>query len=176
MALLTVLSHELRRRDLQIEISVSHIHALGKLLLVFVVFWAYIAFCQYFLIWIADIPEEVRWFYVRSRGAWGAAGILLIAGHFVIPFMLLLSRRFKRSSRALASLGVLLLVMHYLDLYWVIMPALHPERPHPSVYDVAAFIGIGGFCIAAASWWIHGRSLVPAGDPRLERSLSFFTS
>lgn len=176
LALLAVVTHLLAQRGHMPGLSASHTHALGKLLLVFIVFWAYIAYSQYFLIWIADVPEEAHWYYIRSRGSWGMISVLLIVGHFAIPFTALLSRRLKRSSRGLAAVGAWLLAMHYLDLYWLVQPAATPERVQPTLYDVAAFAGIGGLFVACAGWWLNGRLLVPAGDPRMQQSLGFFTS
>jgi len=154
----------------------SHHHALGKLILTFLIFWAYIAFVQYLLIWIADIPAEAVWYVKRTRGGWAALAVVLVLGHFALPFFLLLSRTLKRRPTALAAVGAWLLVMHYLDLYWVVVPALHPDgvRAHP--LDLAALVGAAGTTFAFGTVLLRRAPLVPTGDPRLGRSLEFFTS
>jgi hypothetical protein len=121
----------------------EHSHALGRIMLTFVIFWAYIAFAQYFLIWIADLPNEVGWIKLRTTGSWGALAALLASVHFVLPFFLLLSRELKRRPRALAWMGVWLVGAHYLDMYWVVLPNLHAEF-HPHWLDLAALLFVSG--------------------------------
>jgi len=154
-------------------VTVEHLHDMGKLLFAFTVFWAYIAFSQYFLIWYADIPEETAYFHHRSHGGWPTVGMLLAFGHFAVPFFFLMPRIVKRSTGLLAAGAVWLLVMHYLDLYWCVMPVHDPEGPHPSVLDLAAFLAVGGIFLSAFGWTSSRRALVPLGDPRLAESLSF---
>ena len=103
-------------------ITVEHYHDLGKLLFAFVVFWGYIAFSQYMLIWYANIPEETVWYLAAADGPWGAVSLVLLFGHLLIPFFGLLSRDVKRRQRLLGFWAVWLLVMHWLDLYWLVMP------------------------------------------------------
>src|SRR5690606_3606386 len=104
LALLAVAAFLLEREgDLAGIITVSHDHALGKLLFTFLVFWAYIAFVQLLLIWIADLPREAAWFVARTAGSWAVVSGLLVAGHFLLPFFALLSRELKRRPAALAT-------------------------------------------------------------------------
>ena len=98
-------------------ITAEHLHDLGKLLFAFVVFWAYIAFSQYLLIWYANLTEETPWFVVRLQGGWRSVAVLLLLGHFVVPFVMLLSRGAKRSPLVLGFVAVWILAFHYLDLY-----------------------------------------------------------
>jgi hypothetical protein len=104
--------------------TADDLHALGKLLLTFILFWLYVAFAQYIVIWSGDLPREVGWYMLRARGGWGGLAVLLLLGTFVLPFMLLLIREVKRNVAMLAVLGAALLVMHYLDTYWLVMPGL----------------------------------------------------
>jgi len=176
LGLLSVITYLLGRHGNLPELTESHTHGLGKMMLVFVIFWAYIAYSQYFLIWIADVPAESHWYLVRSRGGWAWVSLLLVAGNFLVPFVLLLSRTLKRTGRALAAVGALLVAMHYIDVYWLILPAFRSAGPLPTFYDPVAFIGIGGLYAATALWWLRDKPLLPAGDPRLQRALEFFTS
>src|SRR5215207_3145325 len=153
IALLSVVAVAMRRaRLLDSVISAEHLHDVGKFLFAFTAFWAYIGFSQFFLMWYANLPEETIWYQARLQGSWKAVSILLMVGHFGVPFLYLMGRAVKRRSSTLAIGGVWLLGMHFVDLYWQVMPTLHPEGVRPSALDVAAFVAVGGCFLAAASW------------------------
>jgi hypothetical protein len=174
IALLSVVAAAMRRAGLlDTVISAEHLHDIGKLLFAFTAFWAYIAFSQFFLIWYANLPEEAIWYRARLVGSWKAISLLIMAGHFAIPFFYLMGRAVKRRGSTLAVGGAWLLAMHYVDLYWQVMPTLHPEGVRPSALDVAAFVAVGGCFVAAASWLMRRQALVPLRDPRLAESLAF---
>ncbi len=154
-------------------LTTAHFHSLGKLLLAFTAFWAYIAFSQFLLIWIANIPEEVPWYQVRNRGAWLPVGVFLALFHFVVPFFVLLSRRIKREPEKLQWVAAWILVVHFVDVYWVVMPHLSPAAPHPHFTDLTALLGVGGAAVAFTLWRLRGRSAVPVGDPYLQESLRY---
>jgi hypothetical protein len=154
-------------------VTVEHLHDVAKLLFGFTIFWAYIAFSQYFLIWYGNIPEETIYYMKRQVGSWQSIGMLLAGGHFLFPFFFLMPRAVKRNSALLALIAVWQLLMHFLDLHWAIMPILHPEGVRLGVADVAAFCAVGGFFLAALGWVSSRRALVPLRDPRLAESLSF---
>jgi hypothetical protein len=154
-------------------ISAEHLHDIGKLLFAFTSFWAYIAFSQFFLMWYANLPEETIWYKARMEGSWLTVSLFLMAGHFGAPFFYLMGRAVKRRGSTLAIGGAWLLAMHFLDLYWQVMPTLHPEGIRPSVLDVAAFLTVGGCFVAAVGWLMRRQALVPLRDPRLAESLAF---
>jgi len=154
-------------------ISVDHQHNAGKLLLAFVAFWAYMAFSQYMLIWVGNLPEEVTWILTRSRGVWRPVGILIVLGHFLVPFFLLLSRDLKRSAPALAAVSAWMLAIHYIDLYWVVMPAADESHLGLHWTHLTAFVGIGGVSDAAALLLFRAARPIPAGDPFLEDALRY---
>lgn len=173
-ALLAVLALALQRGGLlRHAITTEHYHDIGKLLFAFVVFWAYIAFSQYMLYWYANIPEETGWFLRRQTNGWGWVGLILLFGHFLLPFAALLARSPKRSRTALGLAAGWMLLMHWVDLYWVAMPELHPESPLPRLVDLTAAVGVIGVWFAAAVFIMRRRSLVAERDPRLEESLGF---
>jgi len=153
----------------------NHYHSLGKWMLAFTAFWAYMAFSQYLLIWIANLPEEVPWYLARNVGGWAPVGVFLVVFHFIVPFFLLLSRPLKRSPRALGAMSVYVLVVHYVDVYWVMMPALRHEThaPVPHLADLTAVVGVGAAALAFVVWRLQGRPAVPVGDPYLEESLRY---
>ena len=155
------------------HLNASHYHSLGKLLLAFYCFWAYIAFSQYLLIWIANIPEEVTWYLHRKHAGWLAMAVFLIVFHFVIPFFILLSRDLKRNPRKLGIMAVWALVVHAVDVYWVMMPGLHPEDPSVHFTDLTALVGVGAAAMAFVVWRMRGVRNVPVGDPYLADSLRY---
>jgi hypothetical protein len=174
IALLSITAVAMRAAGLlDTVISVEHLHDVGKLLFGFTAFWAYIAFSQFFLVWYANLPEETIWFRPRLEGSWLTVSVLLMAGHFGVPFFYLMGRDVKRRGSTLAIGGVWLLAMHFLDLYWQVMPTLHPEGFSPSILDVAAFLAVGGSFVATAGWLMRRHALVPLRDPRLPESLAF---
>jgi hypothetical protein len=154
-------------------VTSEHFGALGQLLLTFVIFWAYIAFAQYLIIWIGDVPHDVSWYVVRSSDSWGVLGLIVGIGQFAIPFVLLLPRNLKRRPRFLAGLGGWLLAMHLLEVYWLVLPAINPAGVSVSWLDVAPLLMIGGFSLAAACWRARREPALPVGDPYLARALRY---
>jgi hypothetical protein len=158
---------------LQDTITVEHYHDLGKLLFGFVIFWGYIAFSQYMLIWYGNIPEETVWYLRRQQGPWTAISLLLLFGHLVIPFLGLLPRFVKRTPKLLAFWAVWLLVFHWLDMYYLVMPNVGGERLPLGLLDASLLVGMGGIYLAGWFWFAADRALVPLHDPRLAESLAF---
>ncbi len=167
-----------------LPITVEHYHDIGKFMFGFTVFWSYIAFSQYMLIWYANIPEETGFFIHRQAGTWGVMGIVLIFGHFAIPFFGLMSRHIKRRRPLLGFWAVWILVMHFIDLYWFIMPAMHGGAHHRAEHpvmtgipfhavDFLCWIGFAGLFVAGIFRRAGTGNLVPVNDPRLEESLAF---
>jgi hypothetical protein len=155
------------------HLNLEHFHSLGKFLLAFVAFWAYVAFSQFMLIWIANIPEEVPWYILRIEGGWRWVAAFLALFHFLVPFFLLLSRELKRSPRALSGLAAWLLLVHWMDVYWLVMPHLHAAGPRPWLFDLTAFVGVGGVAVAFTVLRMRGTAPVPVSDPYLEDSLRY---
>jgi hypothetical protein len=155
-------------------ITTEHLHDLGKLLFGFVIFWAYIAFSQYFLIWYADFPEEAHWYAARRVGVWNSLSWSLLFGHFVVPFVLLLFRATKRNPFWLGFVAAWILVFHYIDLYWQIMPALSKDV-EPHWLDISLVLTLAFLSGAIVTRACQARPLVPIRDPRLSESLEFRT-
>jgi hypothetical protein len=155
------------------HLNADHVHSLGKFMLAFTAFWAYVAFSQFMLIWIANIPEEVPWYVVRTASPWGRVGIFLAVGHFVVPFFLLLSRPLKRDPRRLAWVAGWILLVHLVDLHWIVMPRIHEAGPSPSWLDLTAFVGVGAAFLAVLVVRMRGAATVPVRDPYLEESLRY---
>lgn len=152
-------------------VHTEHFHDLGRLTFAFVVFWAYIAFSQYMLIWYGNIPEETIWYKTRQSGPWLWLSLLLLFGHFLLPFLWLMSRHPKRRRLVLMLAGVWLLVMHWFDLFYLIVPGSRPEGSPLQWTDLTTFLGLGGIWFAALFWRLGRGNLVPVKDPRLHESL-----
>ena len=171
MSLLVLLVTWLRSRGYLKGVTVEHYHIMGKLMLAFCIFWAYIGFSQYMLIWYANIPEETEYFIRRNIASWHTLSTLLVVGRFFLPLPLLLVQWSKKTMKVICSVAAWMLVMQYLDLYVIIMPMLHKTGFAPSYLDVFTFIGIGGTLGAMFLWLLPKTNLFPLKDPRLPESV-----
>lgn len=153
-------------------VSLEHYHIMGKLMLAFTIFWAYISFSQYMLIWYSNIPEETVYFILRNTGSWWYLQIFLVAGHFFLPFVLLLMNFSKRSPAFLCGMALWILIMHALDIYIIVMPVLHRGGVEPNFMDFFALLAVG--CTLAAVYLkrLGDASLFPVKDPRLPQSIA----
>jgi hypothetical protein len=173
-AFLAIATASLRRSGpVSVAWSAEHLHDIGKLLFTFTVFWAYIGFSQYFLIWYGNLPEETVFFRHRLQGNWGNASVLLAVGHFAAPFLFLLPRATKRSPVALSAVAVWLLLMHLVDVYWLVLPSLPGVNGRPGLADAGALLTVGGAFVGTFGWLTRGHPLLPVGDPRLAESMAF---
>jgi hypothetical protein len=176
-------------------ITKEHYHDLGKFLFGFVFFWGYIGFSQFMLIWYGNMPEETFWYVPRYHGQWAVVSYILIYGHFVIPFIGLMGRHVKRTPLALVFWAVWMLIMHWVDLYWVVMPHLNMVEaakelaadPHMSrekynlilgavqfgLMDLTLLVGMGGVYIAYFFYLAGSVPLIAERDPYLPQSLAF---
>jgi len=154
-------------------VTVEHYHDLGKLMFGFVVFWAYIAFCQYMLYWYANIPEETIWYRHRLEHGWEMHSLMLLVLHFFLPFLILLPRFAKRSIAVMGFMSVWLLIMQWYDFHWLAMPALHPEEAGFHWLDFTCGLGLSGVFFGAFVWRLSRHPLVPQNDPLLDKSLRF---
>lgn len=154
-------------------VTVEHLHDLGKLLFGFVIFWGYIAFSQYMLIWYANIPEETQYYLPRQSGGWVWVSIALILGHLFIPMLGLMSRAAKRNVYSLAFWSIWLLVFHWLDVYWMVMPKVNPEFTGFAWID--GLTAAGGLLVFSAAVLDRAAAapVVPLRDPRLSEALHF---
>ncbi len=163
-------------------VNVEHFHDMGKLLFGFIVFWAYVSFSQFMLIWYAGLPEEATYYHLRwdssgeataGAGPWSAVSIFLLFGHFVIPFLMLISRNTKRALGTLKMAAAWVLLMHVVDWYWVVMPNFKHYAVELSLADIGTPMLIGGIYFAYVFRKMTQHALIPTGDPRLARSIHF---
>ncbi len=180
MALLIVIAVTLHENGyLKRVLTPEHTHLMGKLMHAFVIFWAYIAFSQYFLIWYANITEETQFYAIRNTAGWNYfSTFLLTIGHFFVPFLLLLPRAAKRNFKRIRAISLWIIFVHICEIYWFIIPERGPKlADQPAIVwavllDAAAFITVG--CIVALTFLqsLARQSLYPCGDPRLQESIN----
>ena len=153
------------------EININHYHDLGRIMFGFTVFWAYIAGFQYYLIWYANLPEEIEWYLARGEGTWMNLSLLLVFGHFIIPFLILLFNKAKRVLTLMGLLSLLILFMHWIDLYWNVLPNLHKETMVFNWSDLTVFLAHGGFFMSLFWKKLSDHPMVPVNEARLKDSI-----
>lgn len=173
-SILAIAAHRARgKNDFGSFANVEHIHNVGKLMLSFTAFWGYVAFSQFMLIWIANLPEEIQFFLPRLKGEWAVIGWVLILGQFLIPFGALLSRSLKRTPAKLAVVAVWILLIHYVDVYWLVLPTLSPDSLGFHWTSLTAFLGVGLLSVSFTVSRLRGRFAIPVKDPYLADSLRY---
>ncbi|HEU4728601.1 MAG TPA: hypothetical protein VFT22_11940 [Kofleriaceae bacterium] len=173
MSLVAVIACAARRvPEVAAGVGASHTGALGRMMFAFLVFWAYMEFAQGLIIWIANKPDEVPWYIARGAGRWGGVFALLVVGHFAVPFFALLSRPLKRRPVFLAIAGAWLVAMHYVDVYWLVMPVLHPALTIHWL-DLAAPCAVLGLSTAGACVRAPARDVIVRDDPRLAAAVAY---
>ena len=155
-------------------ISQAHIYDLGAWLFAFTVFYAYIAFSQFMLIYYANLPEETLWFYDRLEGGFQYIAYAMLLLRFVLPFLTLLNREQKHRLGVLRFVAIVVVVMHFLEIYWITMPAMHSEEAHGlhfSWMDITTFLGLGGIFFWLFFKKFQKNSMIPENDPKLDACL-----
>jgi hypothetical protein len=152
-----------RYRPMSELLQPEQVHDHGKFMLTFIMVWAYFAFSQWLIIWAGNLPEEITWYMRRLNGGWGYVGLFLVLFHFALPFVRLLSRPFKRDVTRLVWLAAWLLLMRYVDLFWIIEPNFSKTLSVTSL-DVVVPIAMGGLWLAYFFRNLGSMPLVPAYD------------
>ncbi len=169
------------------EITIDHYHDLAKLMFSFVFFWGYIAFSQFMLIWYANIPEETFWYAWRINplpgqegglSGWQWMSIILVVGHLLIPFLGLMARSVRRNKTYLFFAAIYILVVHWIDHYWIVMPQALPQSQFTFsgwglISDIACAVGMTGMLLAIFFLIAGNKPLVPLKDPRLGEALNY---
>ena len=148
----------------------DHVHAVGRVMLVAVMLWAYVGFCQFLLIWIANLPSEIPFYADRWVGSWMWVFILLVLLGFILPFLLLLSRTLKRNLLATAVIGGLVLFAHVLDVLWIVMPSEHRGL---KITDPLPTLGMLAILAFLVRWHCRAVPGLPVHDPDLARGLEY---
>jgi hypothetical protein len=164
--MLTVLTGYSPMREI---IKAEQFHDLGKLMLAFVMLFAYFSFSQWLIIWAGNLPEEISWFLNRIHGGWGIVALAIILFHFALPFALLLSRNLKRDGRRMIGLAVLLMFMRLVDIYWYVVPNFAHARGnfYFSLWYLVAPIALGGLWLGYFFYNLRQRPILPAYEPQM---------
>jgi hypothetical protein len=149
-----------------------HFHDLGKLMLAFVMLWAYLSFSQFLIIWAGNLPEEIPFYLERLRGGWQYVSVLLVIGHFALPFSLLLSRDLKRRPHLLAQLAWFIIAIRLIDIIWLIAPNFNHEGSPISLANIGIPIGLVGIWIYLFAGQLRRHPLVPVNDPYFKEMLA----
>jgi len=142
---------------------------LGNLLLTLTILWAYMSFSQYLIIWSGNLPEEIGYYVNRKEGVWQAVGTILIFLHFLLPFFIFLSSLVKTRPQFLRAAAIYLLVVHFIDVMWMVLPSLHREGNVVAWSDFAAAAGIGGLWLIGFAWALSKTALIPSYDPHADQ-------
>jgi hypothetical protein len=153
-------------------VTKKHLHDLGKLMLAFVMLWAYMSFSQLLIIWSGNLPEEITWYLARLNNGWQYVALILLVFQFVVPFLILLSQTIKRNPKTLASLAVFIIAVRIIDVFWLVEPNFNTAGFHVSWLDFAAPLAVGGIFVALFLMELAKRPLMPLGAPDLQKTLA----
>src|SRR5258707_14114166 len=148
-----------------------HTHDLGKLLLAFLMLWAYFDFSQLLIIWSGNLPEEITFYYSRLHSQWGVVAVIVVIFHFFVPFFLLLSRVLKRNPKVLPAVAIWLILMRLVDLFWMTRPEF-TSLALPNIWDIGAALAAGGLWFFFFIGNLKQLPVLPVGDPNLEEAIA----
>ncbi|MFL6451649.1 MAG: hypothetical protein ACJ746_28820 [Bryobacteraceae bacterium] len=160
-----------KREPLKSTFRTAHLHDLGKLLLTFVMLWAYFSFSQLLIVWAGNLTDEIPWYLRRLGTSWGWLGVMLIVLEFVVPFLLLLSKRVKRNATILCSVVGLIIFMRFVDLMWIVMPGYYKDGLRLSWLNFSVPLALGGLWMATFVRQLQNRPLLPVRAPNLQRAI-----
>lgn len=160
-----------RREPLASKFKTSHLHDLGKLLLTFVMVWAYFAFSELLIVWSGNLTDEIPWYLRRFATSWGILGVLLILFEFIVPFLMLLSRPLKRNLYALCTVVGIIIIMRWIDLAWIVFPEYYHRGFRVTWLDFVVPLAMSSLWVAVFVWELRKRPLLPLQAPNLTRAL-----
>ncbi len=172
LALITIITVYLVNQGLlRGLVNDNHLHDLGKFMKAFTVFYAYIAFSQFMLIWYANLPEETIFYLNRANGGWLIISWAILIFKFIVPFLLLLPKWAKRNHSQLVLVAIIILIMQYVDVYWMVYPNLDSNSVQFGWQEVGIFLGFMGVFMLVVTRFLAKNNLVPIRDPRIEESI-----
>jgi hypothetical protein len=153
-------------------LKAHHFHDLGKLMLAFVMLWAYLSFSQFLIIWAGNLPEEIPYYLARLQGGWQYVSLGLVAGHFALPFCLLLSQDLKKRPQLLARVAWFIVAIRLYDLIWLVAPTFNQDQFPISLANVGVPLALGGLWLFLFAGQLRKRALVPVNDPYFKHMLA----
>ena len=160
------------REPMNHVLRAGHFHDLGKLMLAFVMLWAYFSFSQFLIIWAGNLPEEIPFYLERLRNGWGVVSAIIVAGHFVLPFCLLLSADLKKRPRALSFVAWFIVAIRLIDIIWLVGPTFNQNGIPVSLANVGIPIGLAGLWVFLFAGQLRKHPLVPVNDPQFREMLA----
>jgi hypothetical protein len=162
-----------RQRILDRVLHGNQFYFLGLLFFAFTIFQAYIEFAQYFVIWNANTPGETFWYLIREKGSWWWVSLLLIFGHFLLPFFVLLPVKAKSDFKIMLPVCAWALAMNFLDLAFNILPAQHHDGyPFKWIWlQLGCLAFMGGLLGWAFLKNFNRHAPFPQKDPRLHEAM-----
>lgn len=148
----------------------NHVHDLAKYMWAFTIFYAYIGFCQFMLIWYANLPEETIFFMHRTHGAWFWISVSLVVFKFIVPFLALAPRAAKRNFCHVRNVAILILITQFVDNYWLVYPNLDHDKAVFSFWEIGVFLGFLGLFLLQVHMFLAKNNIVAIKDPRLHES------
>lgn len=194
LAVMILLATFLKKQGFLPSVKTAHFHDLTKLLFAFVFFWGYVTFSQFMLIWYASLPETTYWFELRGittvagtfqdpgattfGSGWSIVALSMLFLHLLVPFAILLPAWTKRNPVTRTIMAIWLLVMVYVDFYWMAMPVLTSPGMDLGFLpiDLLVVVGLLALTVAAALRRASKHRLMAHRDPRLHESLALDTS
>jgi hypothetical protein len=177
LALVYIITMILCRQGVLTDVLHEHqFYFIGSLMFAFTVFYAYIHFAQYFIIWNGNIPEETFWYIIREKGTWFGIGMIIIFGHFFVPFLGLLRIDVKSNFTYMTAIGVWAWLMHYFDVAFNIKPVAHPEGfPWRWMWlDFGCMAFMGGLLAKVFLAKFASAPPYPLKDPRLIEAMGHY--
>jgi len=166
---LSKIAHDKPHSDVM---STDYFLHLGSLMCGFVVLWSYMAFSQFLITWSGNLPEEIPWYLNRQSPGLNLIAVVLILFHFALPMFILMQRRVKRGATALVVMALWIFIMRFVDVYWIIMPAFHPQQVGLHFLDIAAQVAMGGIWIYVFASQLRKYPLLPLNDQRMDAALA----
>jgi hypothetical protein len=172
MSLIVLVVSWLRSSGFLRAVNEEHYHTMGKFMLAFTVFWAYIGYSQYMLIWYANMPEETIYYKLRNTEGWHTLSTILVVGRFFLPFPVLLFQATKKNVKLICAVAAWIILMQILDLYVVVLPEFHRTGPSFSLSDLSGLLAVGGLAFGLYFRNLGSAPVFPTRDPRLEGSVN----
>jgi hypothetical protein len=162
-----VLAVVVTREPMNTVLKARHFHDFGKLMLAFVMLWAYFSFSQFLIIWAGNLPEEIPYYLERMRHGWQYLSLILVFGHFILPFCLLLSQDLKKRPKLLARIAWFIVAIRLYDLIWLVAPTFaHGEGRLPiSLANIGIPLALGGLWVYLVAGQLQKRPMLPVNDP-----------
>ena len=169
MAVVAMITISLRKRGyMENAIEKHHLHDLGTWIMAWSVFMVYIGFSQYMLIWYADLPHEMSYFYTRSNGGWQYLFAILPLLKWILPFIVLMPAKCRANPKVIFGVSIGVLIGQYLDIYWMIIPAFSKNFRMFSWMELGIIIGFIGLFGLVVRRFYKKYPLVASGDPNLD--------